>query len=75
MEEDIFYNNIQKALENLPDNFNILEEKIDIEIQMQYFDFSKNNRTEELITSCFENKDQLFETKIGRPGKRRFCRE
>ncbi len=41
MEEDIFYNNIQKALENLPDNFNILEEKIDIEIQMQYFDFLK----------------------------------
>ncbi len=70
MEEDIFYNNIQKALENLPDNFNILEEKIDIEIQMQYFDFSKNNRTEELITSCFENKEQLFETKIGKARKK-----
>lgn len=65
MEEDIFYNNIQKALENLPDDFNILEEKVDIEIQMQYFDFSKNNRTEELISECFDKKEQLFDSETG----------
>ena len=64
MEEDIFYNNIQKALENLPDNFNILEEKIDIEIQMEYFDYSKNNRTQELISASYENKEQLFDNEI-----------
>ena len=70
MEEDIFYNNIQKALENLPDDFNILEEKIDIEIQMQYFDFSKNNRTDELISECFEDKEQLFDPEIGTARKK-----
>lgn len=60
MEEEIFYNNIQKALENLPDNFNILEEQIDMEVQMQYFEFSQNNRTALLSEECFQNREQLF---------------
>ena len=34
MEEEEFYNNIQKAFENLPENFSIMEEQIDIEVQM-----------------------------------------
>ena len=70
MEEDIFYNNIQKALENLPDDFNILEEKIDIEIQMQYFDFSKSNRTDKLISECFENREQLFDAEVSTARKK-----
>lgn len=60
MEEEIFYNNIQKALENLPDNFNILEEQIDMEVQMRYFEFSQNNRTTLLSEECFRNREQLF---------------
>ena len=60
MEEEIFYNNIQKALENLPDNFNILEEQIDMEVQMQYFEFSQNNRSTLLSEECFQNREQLF---------------
>lgn len=59
-EKDKFYNNIQKALENLPENFNILEEKIDIAIQKQYFDFSKNVRTTEMSEECFEKREELF---------------
>ncbi len=64
MEEDIFYNNIKKALESLPENFNILEEKIDIDIQMKYFDFSKNNRKGTLIDKCFEDRNQLFDPDV-----------
>jgi hypothetical protein len=58
MKEDKFYNNIQKALENLPENFNILEEQIDIEIQMQYFEFSKRKRDKERFEGFFD--DELF---------------
>ena len=60
MKEDKFYNNIQKALENLPENFNILEEQIDIEIQMQYFEFSRKIRDKERFKEFFNKKDELF---------------
>ena len=60
MKEDKFYNNIQKALENLPENFNILEEQIDIEIQMQYFEFSRKVRDKERFKEFFNKKDELF---------------
>jgi hypothetical protein len=65
MEEDIFYDNIQKALENLPDNFSILEEQIDMEVQWQYFEFSGKMRTPELSEECFENREQLFDPATG----------
>ncbi|MBN1987062.1 MAG: hypothetical protein JW761_12205 [Prolixibacteraceae bacterium] len=60
MEKDKFYNDIQKALDNLPENFNILEEQIDIEIQMQYFEFSKKIRDKERMEEFFNKKDELF---------------
>jgi hypothetical protein len=60
MEEDIFYNNIQKALEELPGNFNILEEKIDIGLQMKYFELSRKLRKRENLEDFFERRDDLF---------------
>lgn len=60
MKEDKFYNNIQKALENLPENFNILEEQIDIEIQMKYFEFSRKIRDKERFEEFYNKKDELF---------------
>lgn len=60
MEEDKYYNDIQKALDDLPENFNILEEQIDIEDQMKYFEFSKNLREKDIGEECFENRDDLF---------------
>jgi len=44
MEEKQFYHNIQKVLDDLPDNFSILEERIDIEVQMKYFELAKKVR-------------------------------
>jgi hypothetical protein len=41
MEEENIYNDIQKIFENMPGNFNILEEQIDLEVQMKYFERSK----------------------------------
>ena len=53
MDEDIFYNNIQQALENLPENYNILEERIDIEVQKQYFEFASGLRARNILDECY----------------------
>src|SRR5210317_1873657 len=65
MEEEQFYDNIQKALENLPENFNILEERIEVEIQMKYFEFAKKVRERDIADECFENREDLFSPEVG----------
>ena len=60
MEEEQYYNNIQKAFENLPGNYSILEERIDIEVQMKYFEFSKSVRDADISEECFSNREELF---------------
>ena len=60
MKEKQFYQNIQKVLENLPENFSILEEQIDIDVQMKYFDFVQKVRTDDAAAKCFESKEELF---------------
>lgn len=42
MENKINYDNINEVLSNIPDNFKILEETIDIEVQKEYYDTSKS---------------------------------
>ncbi len=64
MEEENFYNNIQKALENLPDNFSILEERIEIEVQMKYFEFAKKVRKTDVLKECFANREELFSDEV-----------
>lgn len=70
MEEDIFYNNIQKALEDLPGNFNILEEKIDIALQMKYFEFSRKLRKRKDLDEFFERRKELFLDETSRKTKK-----
>ena len=65
MEEKQFYQNIQKVLDDLPDNFSILEEQIDIEVQMKYFELAQKIRAQNLTADCFENREQLFDPKVG----------
>jgi hypothetical protein len=59
MEEEQFYNNIQKALETLPENYSILEEQIEIEIQMKYFDSAQKIRESDIAEECFANREEL----------------
>lgn len=68
MEEERFYQHIQEALENIPENYTVLEEQIDIGIQMKYFNFAKKVRKKDIQDECFENREELFQkgTKIGR---------
>lgn len=47
-------------MESLPENFSILEEQIDIEVQMKYFEFARDLRKSQVSTDCFEKRDELF---------------
>jgi hypothetical protein len=60
MEEEDLYEDIQKILEELPDNFNILEESIDIEEQIEYFENSKKLREQDIKRELPENYNELF---------------
>ena len=68
MDDEIFYNNFKKAFENIPDDFNILEEQIDIEIQMQYFEFVRKVRDNTYNFEISESGNELFlpETELER---------
>lgn len=70
MEEKQFYQNIQKVLDDLPDNFSILEEQIDIEVQMKYFELAKEVRSRNLAGECFENREQLYLPDVSEERKR-----
>lgn len=60
MEDENIYNDIQKIFEDLPGNFNILEEQIDLEVQMKYFERSKKLREENEGTDYLESREELF---------------
>ncbi len=68
MKEQQFYQNIRKVLADLPNNFSILEEQIDIEVQMKYFERAQKVRSKIDATECFEKREELFapETKVER---------
>jgi hypothetical protein len=64
MEENKFYNNIKKAFEDLPENYKILEEQINVEVQMKYFEFTKKLRNENITAECFKEREQLFDAEV-----------
>jgi len=61
MENKDIYNNIDDFLNKLPKNFSILEEQIDVETQIEYFDFVQKNRLKKFnakdITNLFLQLD------------------
>lgn len=64
MEEENIYRKIQEAISSLPENFSILEEQIDVELQMEYFNYGRELRagfTEEMI---MDHKSDLFDPEI-----------
>lgn len=64
MEDENFFDNIQRALEHLPENYSILEESIDVEVQMKYFEFAKATRTPGFAEACFEDREELFDPEM-----------
>ena len=70
MEEEKFYQNIQKALENLPENVSILEEQIEIELQMKYFEYVEKLREHGPTKDCFKHRRELFKPEINEERKK-----
>lgn len=60
-ENNSIYNKISEVFGSLPKNFSVLEEQIDIDLQMKYFEFSKKVKQYINADDKIENKDQLFE--------------
>jgi hypothetical protein len=60
MEEENIYNDIQRIFDDLPENFNILEEQIDLEIQMKYFEHSKEVKKNKSKKDYLAEGEKLF---------------
>lgn len=63
MSEDSI-NNLSDFFSNLPEKFSVLEEPIDLNIQMEYFDASKRVKEDAADDGFFEKKDLLFNKNI-----------
>lgn len=60
MEEEEFYRRIKKAFDEIPDNFNVLEEKINIETQTWYFNYSNRLKEKGMLEKYLNDADLLF---------------
>ena len=60
MEEDNIYKKIQEAISSLPENFSILEEQIDVELQMEYFNYSREIKTKYSVELILQHQIDLF---------------
>ena len=60
MEEEEFYEKIRKALDEIPDKFSILEEKINIETQSWYFNYSNRLKEKGKLSGYLRKKEGLF---------------
>lgn len=54
---------IQEAINSLPDNFSILEEQIDVELQTEYFDTARSLRVEETPENLIKTALHILEDK------------
>jgi len=64
MEEDNIYKKIQEAISSLPENFSILEEQIDVELQMEYFNYSRDIKTGFSVELILQHQADLFDPTI-----------
>ncbi len=60
MEEDNIYRRIQEAISSLPKNFSVLEEQINIELQMEYFNYGRDMKTSFTTEMILQNQADLF---------------
>lgn len=63
-QEENIYDKIQEIFGQVPENLNILEESINIELQMEYFEFSKKIKKNLVTENVLKSKDQLFQKEL-----------
>ena len=59
MEENNNLKKIQEAIDSLPDNFSILEEQIDVHLQIEYFDYAKDQRNNQNVEDFTDAEKKL----------------
>jgi hypothetical protein len=64
MEEDNIYKRIQEAISSLPENFSVLEEQIDIELQMEYFNYGRDIKTGFSPEMILQHQVDLFDLSV-----------
>jgi hypothetical protein len=64
MEEDNIYKRIQEAISSLPENFSVLEEQIDIELQMEYFNYGRDIKTGFSPEMILQHQADLFDLSV-----------
>jgi len=69
MDEEDLFDKIQDMLGKLPDNMNILQEQIDINLQMEYFKAAQKNR-EKPVENIISKKELLFSDEITKAEKK-----
>ena len=60
METENIYDKIQEIFGQVPGSFSILEEQIDIDLQMEYFEVSKLAKEDLNEASVMEERDEIF---------------
>ncbi len=62
MSEDSIYKKIEEIFGALPENFSILEEEIDVDVQMKYFELSRKNKRKKKDKDIVQkSKNVLFD--------------
>lgn len=61
MDGDNIYDKIQEIFGEVPGTFSILEEKIDIDLQMEYFEFSRTIKKDLDEVMVMERREQIFD--------------
>lgn len=64
MEEDNIYKKIQEAISSLPQNFSVLEEQIDLELQMEYFNYGRDLKTNFPPEMILQHQTDLFDQSV-----------
>jgi len=63
-ESENIYDKIKELFGSIPGSFSILEEKVDIDLQMEYFEFSKRIKKNLNETKVLEESVDLFDEKV-----------
>ncbi len=71
MDEENIYDKIQELFGQVPDNLNILEESINIDLQMEYFEYSKKIKKELISEKILASIEQLFKPDLAIPARKK----
>ncbi len=64
MDKEDIYHQIKKALSQIPDNFRVLEDQINIDLQMVYFRYSRLIKNKFDTDETLKEKDSLFSSEM-----------